>query len=108
MLRDPFRFFAAIASVSLKIELEMDADTSDSINCFVILPSGSDFDACTSFSISLESCQRFGPTCAERKFASANPIWPPFSWTSFVIQVVVSCGLGSRNSSTFAIFESFL
>lgn len=105
-LSDPLRFFAAIESVSLKIELESDGATRSSISLFVIgvfWPA-----ALMSLLISFESCQRFGPTCCARKFASVWLIWPFLSMVSFVIHLTSCSGVGALNSSVVAILLSFL
>jgi len=97
-------FLAAIASVSLKIELDSEAGTSFSMRGCVILPSGSDFDAWMSLSISFESCHRFGPTCADKKSAHLLSMFPLRAWVSLRIHWVSCAGESDLNSSTFAIF----
>lgn len=62
-LIDRLRSLAAMASVSLNIELVMDGVTRSSIISFVILLSGWVWADEMSLSISFESCHRFGPTC---------------------------------------------
>ncbi len=60
-------------------------------------------EALISLSISLESCQRFGPTCCPKNSASAWAMWPPRLVVSSVIQRMSSYGDIGANSSVVAV-----
>lgn len=104
ILIDSFWSFAAMASVSLKTELEMEAGTNVSIMRFVIILPGSDAAAEINLSISFESCQRFDPTCAARKLASDGLICPFRAAISSIIHFVTFVGSSGGNSSTVPSF----